>query len=57
MEGFENSCGIVPIDLASYRTAWYRSKQKAPKEETPSEIEPVISSVAQGPAKNTIKID
>ena len=41
----------------SYRTAPYRSKQKAPKEETLSEIEPVISSIAQGPAKNTIKID
>ena len=27
--------------------------QKAPKEETLSEIEPVISSIAQGPAKNT----
>ena len=35
----------------------YRSKQKAPKEDTLSEIEPVISSIAQGPAKNTIKID
>ena len=45
------------IALASYRTAPYRSKQKAPKEYTLSEIEPVISSIAQGPAKNTIKID
>ena len=45
------------LDQASYRTAPYRSKQKAPKEETLSEIEPVISSIAQGPAKNTIKID
>ena len=35
----------------------YRSKQKAPKEDTLSEIEPVISSIAQGPAKNTTKID
>ena len=42
---------------SSYRTAPYRSKQKAPKEETLSEIESVISSIAQGPAKNTIKID
>ena len=42
------------IDQASCHT---RSKQKAPKEETLSEIEPVISSIGQGPAKNTIKID
>ena len=28
----------------------YRSKQKAPKEDTLSEIEPIISSIAQGPA-------
>ena len=41
----------------SCRTAPYRSKQKAPKEETLSEIEPVMSSIAQGPAKNMIKID
>ena len=45
------------FDQASCRTAPYRSKQKAPKEETLSEIEPVISSIAQGPAKNMIKID
>ena len=47
---------LVLIKQASYRTAPYRSKQKAPKEETLSEIEPAISSIAQGPAKNTIKI-
>ena len=35
----------------------YRSKQKAPKEETLNEIEPVISSIMQGPAKITIKIN
>ena len=53
---FSRAC-IALIDQASYRTAPYRSKQKTPKEETLSEIEPVISSIAQGPAKNTIKID
>ena len=55
------------LELVLHRTAQYRSKQKAPKEETLSEIEPkeetlseiepIISSIAQGPAKNTIKID
>ena len=47
----------LELDQASCRTAPYRSKQKVPKEETLSEIEPVISSIGQGPAKNTIKID
>ena len=44
----------VPRRTELYRTC--RSKQKAPKEEILSEIEPVISSIAQEPAKNTIKI-
>ena len=43
---------ILELDICAYR-----NKQKAPKEETLSEIEPVISSITQGPAKNTIKID
>ena len=44
--------GTVPAKSGHLATM-----QKAPKEETLSEIEPVISSIAQGPAKNTIKID
>ena len=48
---------IVQRCAVYFKRPLYRSKQKAPKEDTLSEIEPVISSIAQGPAKNTIKID
>ena len=48
---------LVLIKQVPRRHSTAASRSSAPKEETLSEIEPVISSVAQGPAKNTIKID